>query len=94
MPTIVETLHDTRSATILGLRPAELVEPGTEDFQVREGHWAIADLIGKGKHLRTVPVPAWPKGASGGSFSKQLRGWLPTECVALAYAENGEGPGR
>jgi hypothetical protein len=28
------------------------------DFQVREENWVIADLIGKGKHIRTVPVPA------------------------------------
>ena len=27
----------------------------------REGeHCVIADLIGNGKHIRTVPVPAWP----------------------------------
>src|SRR5467141_5115992 len=32
-----------------------------EDFQVREEHWVIADLIGKGKHIRTVLVPAWAK---------------------------------
>lgn len=24
-------------------------------------NWVIADLIGKGKHIRTVPVPAWVK---------------------------------
>ena len=34
-----------------------------EDFQVREEHWVIADLIGKGKHIRTVPVPMWAKRA-------------------------------
>jgi site-specific recombinase XerC len=45
------------------LRRAELVGLGMEDFQVREEHWVIADLIGNGKHLRTVPVPAWVKGA-------------------------------
>jgi site-specific recombinase XerC len=44
-----------------GLRRAELVGLGREDFQVREEHWVIADLIGKGKHIRTVPVPAWAK---------------------------------
>jgi len=32
-----------------------------DDFQIREEHWVIADLIGKGKHIRTVPVPAWVK---------------------------------
>src|SRR5438105_12897633 len=44
-----------------GLRRAELVGLGLGDFQVREEHWVIADLIGKGKHIRTVPVPAWAK---------------------------------
>ena len=34
-----------------------------EDLQVREEHWVIADLIGKGKHVRTVPVPVWAKRA-------------------------------
>ena len=46
-----------------GLRRAELVGLGTKDFQVREEHWVIADLIGKGKHIRTVPVPVWAKRA-------------------------------
>ena len=46
-----------------GLRRAELVGLGLEDFQVREEHWVIADLIGKGKHIRTVPVPVWTKRA-------------------------------
>jgi site-specific recombinase XerD len=44
-----------------GLRRAELVGLRTEDFQVREEHCVIADLIGKGKHIRTVPVPSWAK---------------------------------
>jgi site-specific recombinase XerC len=44
-----------------GLRRAELVGLGTQDFQVREERWVIADLIGKGKHIRTVPVPVWAK---------------------------------
>jgi len=46
-----------------GLRRAELVGLGTEDSQVREERWVIADLIGKGKHIRTVPVPVWAKRA-------------------------------
>ena len=44
-----------------GLRRAELVRLRTEDFQVREEHSVIADLVGKGKHIRTVPVPVWAK---------------------------------
>jgi integrase len=34
-----------------------------EDFQLREGHCVIADLRGKGGHIRTIPVPEWVKGA-------------------------------
>ena len=46
-----------------GLRRAELVGLRSEDLQIREQHCVIADLIGKGKHIRTVPVPAWVKRA-------------------------------
>lgn len=46
-----------------GLRRAELAGLGTQDFQVRGQRWVIADLIGKGKHIRTVPVPLWAKRA-------------------------------
>src|SRR5664280_2470396 len=35
-----------------GLRRAELIGLRLEDFQVREEHCVIADLIGKGKHIR------------------------------------------
>jgi site-specific recombinase XerD len=30
-------------------------------LQQREEHWAIVDLVGKGGHIRTVPVPNWVK---------------------------------
>jgi hypothetical protein len=32
-----------------------------EDMKQREEHWIIADLIGKGRHIRSVPVPDWVK---------------------------------
>jgi Phage integrase family len=34
-----------------------------DEVQMRQGHWAIVDLIGKGKHIRTVPIPEWAKAA-------------------------------
>ena len=46
-----------------GLRRAELVAVKIEDFELREEHWVLADLIGKGRHMRTVPVPGWVKSA-------------------------------
>src|SRR6202044_3241958 len=44
-----------------GLRRAELTTLKVEDIQQREEHWVIADLIGKGGHIRTIPVPDWVK---------------------------------
>jgi integrase len=46
-----------------GLRRAELSALTVEDLQIRQGDWAIVDLVGKGGHVRTVPVPAWGKQA-------------------------------
>lgn len=42
-----------------GLRRAELATLRVEDIQQREEHWVIADLVGKGGHIRTIPVPDW-----------------------------------
>ena len=66
---VVECLRSKRDRAMLavllgcGLRRAELAGLKLEDLQIREEHWIIADLIGKGKHIRTVPVPAWVKAA-------------------------------
>ena len=46
---------------VCGLRRAEAASLKIEDIQLREGHWIIADLKGKGRHIRTVPVPDWVK---------------------------------
>lgn len=46
-----------------GLRRSELVHLIVENIQQREDRWAIVDLVGKGGHVRTVPVPAWVKSA-------------------------------
>lgn len=46
-----------------GLRRAELSAVRVEDLQIRQRHWAIVDLVGKGSHGRTVPMPIWVKNA-------------------------------
>jgi integrase len=43
------------------LRRQELDNLYTEDIQMREGRWVIADLRGKGGRVRTVAVPVWVK---------------------------------
>jgi len=44
-----------------GLRRAELLALSLESIQQGEEHWVIADLVGKGGHVRTVPIPDWVK---------------------------------
>src|SRR3989440_4632432 len=62
------TLKGKRDRAILalllgcGLMRRELTELTIDHFQRREDHWAIVDLIGKGGHVRTIPVPSWVKG--------------------------------
>src|ERR1039458_4923005 len=62
-----QTLRGKRDRAMLGvllgcgLRRSELVHLKVEDVQQRENHWAIVDLVGKGGHVRTIPVPGWVK---------------------------------
>jgi site-specific recombinase XerD len=62
-----QTLKGKRDRAILaillgcGLRRRELAEMTLDLLQRREDHWAIVDLVGKGGHIRTVPVPNWVK---------------------------------
>ena len=61
------TLKGKRDRAILaillgcGLRRRELADLDFSHLQQREEHWAIVDLVGKGGHIRTVPVPEWVK---------------------------------
>jgi len=52
-----------------GFRRSELVGLRMDDLQMRQNHWAVVDLIGKGGHIRTVPIqypdglkPLWISG--------------------------------
>jgi integrase len=62
-------LEQSKSAVLNSLtspssqRRAELTALRVEDIQQREEHWVIADLVGKGGHIRTIPVPDWVKAA-------------------------------
>jgi site-specific recombinase XerD len=62
-----ESLKGKRDRAIIavllgcGLRRRELADLSFDHLQRREDRWAIVDLIGKGGHVRTVPVPDWVK---------------------------------
>lgn len=51
-----------------GLRRREVTTLRLRDLEQREGHWAIVDMIGKGGHIRTVPIPDWVR--------EQLEDWI------------------
>src|SRR5665811_315645 len=92
----LETLRGKRDRAILavligcGLRRAELVGLHAEDLQIREEHWVVADLIGKGKHIRTVPMPSWVKQAV--DTWAQAAG-ISTGFIFRAVSRNGGGLG-
>ncbi|MFL6417735.1 MAG: tyrosine-type recombinase/integrase [Bryobacteraceae bacterium] len=44
-----------------GLRRDELARLEVRHLQLREGRWVLLDLQGKGRRIRTVPVPLWVK---------------------------------
>jgi len=62
-----ETLKGKRDRAMIavllgcGVRRRELADLTFDHLQRREDHWAIVDLVGKGGHVRTVPVPDWVK---------------------------------
>ena len=63
-PTSARELRDRAMVAMLigcGLRRAELLALRVESIQQREEHWVIVDLVGKGGHVRTVPIPIWVK---------------------------------
>jgi integrase len=63
----VETVKGRRDRAMLalmlgcGLRRGEVADLKVDHLQQREDHWVIADLVGKGAHIRTIPVPEWVK---------------------------------
>jgi hypothetical protein len=63
-----------------------LVHLKVEDVQQREDHRAIVDMVGKGGHVRTIPVPGWVK--------KRVDDWMresgtASGCVFRSINKNG-----
>src|SRR5499425_2629013 len=57
-----------------GLRRHEVVALTLDHMQQREEHRAVVDLVGKGGHVRTVPVPDWVK--------RELDDWFTSAGIA------------
>lgn len=62
---VAERLRGTCDRVLLavllacGLRRYEVAELTVGHPLKREDRWAIVDLVGKGGHIRTIPVPDW-----------------------------------
>jgi site-specific recombinase XerD len=67
-----------------GLRRHEAVALRLDHLQQREEHWAIVDLIGKGGHVRTVPVPDWVRTELDAPHD------LRRTCARLCHGSGGE----
>jgi len=65
-PTTTTGKRDRAILSVLlgaGLRRAEVAGLTVKDIQLIEARWAIVDLMGKGRRVRTIPIPSWAKQA-------------------------------
>ena len=75
-----------------GLRRREAAELNVARLQRREDHWAIVDLVGKGRPIRTVPVPEWVKTAIDSWLaSSEITDGRLFRCVCRAGKTWGDG---
>src|SRR5207253_10157734 len=73
-----------------GLRRHEAVALTLDHLQQREEHWAIVDLVGKGGHIRTVPVPDWVRTELGdwlAAAAPPLPRYAPATAVTIFVLE-------
>ena len=67
-------------------------------MQQREEYWAIIDLVGKGGHIRTVPVPDWVKptidlwAAAATPDADEYHATTTVAAKALKLCERGRNP--
>ena len=99
-PNTLMGLRDRATLGLLigcGLRRDELVNLTFEHLQQREGRWVIADIVGKGRRVRTVPVPGWAKAlvnawacAAGLSSGLVLRRFRKGGLLVYERSDDGE----
>jgi site-specific recombinase XerD len=95
----LETVEGKRDRAILAvllgcaLRRSELAALECAHIQQRDGRWVFVDLMGKGKRIRTVPIPAicegWTAaaGLSEGPLFRRVRRRKYPEKIEEALSE-------
>ena len=68
------TIRFMWEGTVTSIHVAGEASAPLDHFQRREDHWAIVDLVGKGGHIRTVPMPDCVK--------QTIDGWLAIAQIA------------
>jgi len=68
-----------------GLRREELATLTMGHVQQRENRWCLVDLEGKGRRIRTVPIPPWSKDA----IDEWLKVFPYTEGLLLGKVNTG-----
>ena len=79
------------------LRRSELAALESRHIQQRDGRWVFIDLVGKGKRVRTVPIPPFVKvaidawtaaaGVSKGPLFRRVRRRKYSEETPVALSE-------
>jgi len=99
----IETMEGKRDRAILAallgcaLRRSELASLECGHIQQRDGRWVFIDLVGKGKRIRTVPIPPFVKvaidawtaaaGLSEGPLFRRVRHRKYPEKTPVALSE-------
>lgn len=95
LPSTPRGLRDHAMVAMLigcGLRRGELLALRFNWIQQREDHRVIADLVGKGGHMRTGPVPTWVKTAvdACAGIDRLACHDLRRTCARLCHLAGGE----
>jgi len=88
----IDTIEGKRDRAILAvllgcaLRRSELATLESWHVQQRDGRWVFVDLVGKGKRVRTVPIPPFVKVAIDAWTA--AAGLSEGRCFGACAAEN------
>ena len=79
-PATLRGIRDRALLAVLigcGLRCREMTLLTVEHLQLRDARWVVLDLVGKGRRVRTIPMPSWTKHA--------IDTWITTSTISSGF---------